>query len=339
MKISSKALLFLACISGSAAFSPNVSTPNHTAKDASADSAMAQYEAARKLASSSKAVASEDKVAKPTYSDVAFLQHIEEQHEAMEKYEAALRAALQSTSQISNPTSASSTQHDMLKEVVTQQESKLSQEQCWDTLTQDIHDIINEKEAKNGKPLNEEAKDEIIATAIAGSVLGTAVGSPLLVGAVLGYAGTQMLKGDDGDKTLQLLGKAKHQILSKAAIQAKAALKFTQEQWKEDQDLSSVTKTILKAIEDKANAVQQDVHDVPTFFVESVKRTVDSEDFRKLPNRTFNAFRDFLGSEEVQAFSRNTAKAIRDGLESEEMKALQKRASMIVQDAIRSDKK
>ncbi|KAG7358962.1 hypothetical protein IV203_015551 [Nitzschia inconspicua] len=340
MKISFKACLFSYCISASIAFSPKVSAPNSDVKDSSFDPAMAQYEAALKAASVSPMSTPDTK---PSYSDVSFLQHLDEQQEAMEKYEAALRAALQSSSIHSPPVneSLSSAQkdQDVMREVLTRQESKLGQGQCWDTLTQEIHDIISDKEAKAGKQLSDDAKDEIIATVIAGSVLGTAVGSPLLVGAFLGYAGSQILKGSsDGDKTLEFLRNAKHQVMSRATAQAKAALAFTQEQWEEDQNLSSLTKKILKAIEENALAVQRDIHDTPTHIVDTVKNAVESEHLHQLPSRSLNAFREFMGSKEVQTMSRNTVQAIRDGLESEEMKALKVRATKMVQDAIRSEK-
>ncbi|KAG7354916.1 hypothetical protein IV203_004272 [Nitzschia inconspicua] len=340
MKISFKACLLSYCISASIAFSPKVSAPNSDVKDSSFfDPAMAQYEAALKAASMSPMSTPDTK---PSYSDVSFLQHLDEQQEAMEKYEAALRAALQSASiqsSVNESISSAQKDQDVMSEVVTPQESKLGQGQCWDTLTQEIHDIISDKEAKAGRPLSDDAKDEIIATVIAGSVLGTAVGSPLLVGAFLGYAGSQILKGSsDGDKTLEFLRNAKHQVMSKATAQAKAALAFTQEQWEEDQNLSSLTKKILRAIEENALAVQRDIHDTPTHIVDTVKNAVESEHLHQLPSRSLNAFREFMGSKEVQTISRNTVQAIRDGLESEEMKALKVRATKMVQDAIRSEK-
>ncbi|KAL3920231.1 MAG: hypothetical protein SGARI_006996, partial [Bacillariaceae sp.] len=168
---------------------------------------MEKYEAALKIAAESvaaKPTTSSD-VPSPSYSDVSLLQHIDEQHEAMEKYEAALKAALAAST--SDASSAVDVNQD-------------SQKTSWGSLTEEIHDIIKDKEAKEGKTMSKEEKDEVIATAIAGSVLGTAVGSPLLIGAVLGFTGTQLLQGQEGSKHLKALGTVSHQILSQAASQA-----------------------------------------------------------------------------------------------------------------------
>lgn len=347
MKLSSatlKAWLFGAALFTASAFSPNA---NNHGFDSSMDAAMAQYEAALKTASECTAQDNNSrnapKVSPPSYSDVSLLQQIDEQHEAMEKYEAALKVAFTSTSSspsVSAPISTvtnnmpTDVQSDALTTVVNKQQTKLNQGQCWDSLTQEIEEIINDKETESGKPLCEDAKDEIIATAIAGSVLGTAVGSPLLIGAALGYAGTQILQGENGNKNLKFLGTASQQIMSQAATQANAALAFTKEQWEEEQDLSSVSKKILKAIEANAQSVHDDILAAPSHLVQNLKSTVESEDFKQLPNRTFKAFQKFLGSDEVKTVSKNALQAIRDGLQSDEMKAMQNRASRVVKDTL-----
>jgi hypothetical protein len=338
MKIASKALLMVAFLSPGNSFSPHMSAPSNHGKESSFDTAMTHYEAALKNAITSTTEPIQHSTL--SYPDVSLAQHIVEQQEAMEKYEEALRAALQSSAiaSFSASTNEARTQQGLIKNALTQQESKLDKGQCWETLTQEIHSIINDKEKKANKPLTEEAKDEIIATAIAGSVLGTAVGSPLLVGVVWGYVGTQLLKGEEGDKTLAFWENAKHQFISEASAQAKAVLAFTQEQRKEEHDLSSVQKKILKVMEENAHAVQRDVQEAPTKFAKHVQQVLVHQDFRHLPYRTFNAFHGFLRSEEVKVVSKNALQAIRDGLESEEMKALQNRASKVVHDAIRSSK-
>ncbi|KAL3918021.1 MAG: hypothetical protein SGILL_004442 [Bacillariaceae sp.] len=322
---------------------------NNNGFDSSMDGAMSQYEAALKTASKCTTGNNENlpKVSPPTYSDVTLLQQIDEQHEAMEKYEAALKAAFLSTAAApgcSHPVTtvtnnmSPDAQSDTLKTIVNEQQTKLNEGQCWDSLTQEIEGIISDKETASGKPLSEDVKDEIIATAIAGSVLGTAVGSPLLIGAALGYAGTQILQGENGNQNLKFLGTASQELMSQAAEQANAALTFTKEQWEEEQDLSAVSKKILKEIEANAQSVHEDIQAAPSHLVENLKTTVESEDFKQLPNRTFKAFRNFLGSDEVKTVSKNAMQALRDGLESEELKALQSRASQVVKDTIGGSK-
>jgi hypothetical protein len=211
-------------------------------------------------------------------------------------------------------------------------------ENDWTSVSEMIHSKISAAEAKEGTPLTEEAKDEIIATALAGSVLGTAVGSPLLIGAALGYAGSQLLQGEKGEKTRQMLGKASKDLLE----QAQAAVAFTQEQLEEEKDLSKVSKKILLAIQAKASDVQNDFKSSPSDMVErlkdNLKKTVESEDFKSLPNRSFQAVRAFVESEEVKKASSSVVQAIKDGLESEEMKALQSRASQAINDSMQSKK-
>jgi hypothetical protein len=199
------------------------------------------------------------------------------------------------------------------------------------SLISSVQSKIDFVEQKQG-PLSDEAKDELIATALAGSVLGTAVGSPLLVGAALGYAGSQLLQGEKGEKTREILGNASKEMLA----QANAALAFTKEQLEQEEDLSAASKKILLAIQEKAKKVENDFKNSPQEAMErlkvNLKKTVESEEFKTLPNRTFNAFRAFLESDEVKQASATAMKAIQDGLESEEMKALQSRASQAMKD-------
>lgn len=339
-KVSKKAWLLLLCISASSAFSPRVSPPNSDARDSNVDSAMAQYEAALKSMSNSIAYKEVDTYG-PSHRDPIFLQHMNDQYEAMEKYEAALKAALQSTtSESMMRAAAASVQRtsNTSKATFNQQESQGNPPQSWHTLTQEIHVIISEKESMANNPLTGEEIEEIVATAITGSVLGAAIGSPLLVGAVLGYTGTQILKGEKGSKTFEVLGKAKHDFVTKFATQVQAAATFTREQWKEDQDLSRVTKKILKAMEENVHTVPRDFHEAPTQLVENVKRSVDSDGFQHLRSRTLNALRDFMGSKEFQKLSNIAVQVIQKGMESQEMKAFQTRASNIVKDTTQHQK-
>lgn len=185
----------------------------------------------------------------------------------------------------------------------------------------------------DSEPLSEEAKDDIIATAVAGSVVGTVVGSPLLIGAALGYAGSQMLTGERGEKARGAIGKASKDLLH----QANAALAFTQEQLENEKDLSSASKKILLAIQDRAQEVKNEFSSekVMESLQTNFQKTVESEEFKMLPNRTFQAVRNFIESDEVKKASSGAMHAIQAGLESDEMKALKSRASQAVQDTIR----
>lgn len=207
---------------------------------------------------------------------------------------------------------------------------------AWSSLTQMIHSKIEEQ---GGDSLTDEAKDDIIATAVAGSVLGTVVGSPLVVGAALGYAGSQMLQGEKGDKAREILGQASKEMMN----QANSAIVFTKKELENEKDLSKVSAKILLAIQDKASEVQTDFKASPTLMAEKLKEsvlhTVESQDFKTLPKRSFSAFKAFLESDEVKNVSSGAIKALKDGLESEEMKALQNRASKAVKDTIDSSKK
>lgn len=206
-------------------------------------------------------------------------------------------------------------------------------EDVWSSLTQIIHTKIEES---GGDSLSEEAKDELIATAVAGSVVGTVVGSPMIVGAALGYAGSQMLQGENGEKTRKVIGQASKDVMT----QANAAIDFTKKELENEKDLSKVSKKILLAIQDKAEEMQKDLQEsaAPQKLAEELKenvlKTMNSDEFKSLPQRSMNAFVAFMKSEDVQKMKANAMQAIKDALESEEMKALQSRAPKAVQDGI-----
>ncbi|KAG7358961.1 hypothetical protein IV203_015550 [Nitzschia inconspicua] len=216
--------------------------------------------------------------------------------------------------------------------------TSLDTNEDWNSLTQMIKSKIGAAEDKEGKPLSDEAKDEIIATALAGSALGTIVGSPLIIGAALGYAGTQMLSENQREQAQKVLGKASKNILE----QANAAVAFSKEQLENEKDLSAASKKILLAIQEKASQVQNDIKSSPQEFMANIKgnvvKTVESEEFKSLPKNAFNAVRAFLESDEVKRATNSAMKAVKDGLESEEMKALQSRASQAMKDTLDSKK-
>eukprot|EP00529_Nitzschia_sp_RCC80_P028597 CAMPEP_0113453868 /NCGR_PEP_ID=MMETSP0014_2-20120614/7574_1 /TAXON_ID=2857 /ORGANISM="Nitzschia sp." /LENGTH=271 /DNA_ID=CAMNT_0000345265 /DNA_START=138 /DNA_END=953 /DNA_ORIENTATION=+ /assembly_acc=CAM_ASM_000159 len=200
-------------------------------------------------------------------------------------------------------------------------------------LTKMMYQKIDEVQIEKGQePLTEEAKDEIVATALAGSVVGTAVGSPLLVGAALGYAGSQFLQGEQAENARHAIGKASKDLLA----QANAAATFTAKQLEEEKDLSAASKKILLAIQDRANEVQQEFSSEKLMdeLQTQVKKTVESEEFKQLPKNAFDAVKNFMSSDEVKQASNSALQAIKHGLESDEMKALQSRASQTLADTI-----
>jgi hypothetical protein len=209
----------------------------------------------------------------------------------------------------------------------------------WNSLTQMIKSKIGAAENKEGEPLSDEAKDEIIATALAGSALGTIFGSPLLVGAALGYAGSQMLSEDQREQAQKILGTASKSVLE----QANAAVAFTKEQLENEKDLSSASKKILIAIQEKATQIQHDIKSSPKDLMANWKgnvvKTLESEEFKALPQNAFRAVRAFLESDEVKQAANSAMKAVKEGLESDEMKALQSRASQAMKDTLESKKR
>jgi hypothetical protein len=205
-------------------------------------------------------------------------------------------------------------------------------EDLWGSLTQMIQSKIDEQ---GGDSLSEEAKDEMIATAVAGSVVGTVVGSPLVVGAALGYAGSQMLQGEKGEEARKAIGQASKEMMN----QANAAIDFTKKELENEKDLSKVSAKILMAIQDKAGEIQQDFQEqaspqkmaeklpglVAEKLKENVMQTVESEEFKSLPKKSFNAFMAFMESDEVKKIK---------SAAGEEVKSLQSRASKAVQEGI-----
>ena len=205
-------------------------------------------------------------------------------------------------------------------------------EDVWASLTQMIQAKIDEQ----GADLTEEQKEEMIATAVAGSVVGTVVGSPLVVGAALGYAGSQMLQGENGEQAKKAIGNASKEMMT----QASAAIDFTKKELENEKDLSKVSAKILMAVQDKATEFQKEmkVEKVPALMAERLKdeimHTLDSEEFKSAPSRSFKAFMEFVQSDEVQQMKAQAAKSLKKGLESDEFKALQSSATSAVQKGI-----
>ena len=207
-------------------------------------------------------------------------------------------------------------------------------EDIWSSVTQMIHSKIEEQ---GGDSLSEEATDEIIATAVAG-VVGTVVGSPLMVGAALGYAGSQMLQGEKGEKAREAIGQASKEVMS----QANSAIDFTKKELENEKDLSKVSAKVLLAIQDKAGEMQKDFEAAPSKMVEQIPGLLASKMKENIlssvgsiePKQSFNKFMAFMESEEVQKMKSGAVKALKDGLESDELKALQSKAQKAVHDGI-----
>jgi hypothetical protein len=232
---------------------------------------MAQYEAALKSAMSAATSTTTTTTTTATtmametpkqdllYNDATFLRQLDQQKEAMEQYEAALRA-------FSNPAET----------------------------TNDAHASFNH------------------------------------------VMEAEQMKAENVEKTREFLQAVSRDIMSKAKTQATIALAYTKQQLQDEQDLSDVSKNIMKQMEAKASQVQHDIQYAPYEVLSTIQKTVESDDFKTLPNRTIKAFQEFFGSEEVKVVSKKTIEAIKDGLESDEMKALKEKASRIVKETLQS---
>lgn len=255
------------------------------------------------------------------------LNHVQEQEEAIDQYETALKAALEAASRVEEtetPAAAEAAEPSSI---------------LWESISDDISFQIEEAESKIGGTLSAAAKGEIVGNVLAGSaVLGTAaINSPILMGAALAYASTHILGGKRGEDLARV---------SKDAL--RNALSFTQTQLEEEQgDISKASVRIMQHIQheaqdrakkvqrvaqDQAHHVSREISDAPTQLVEEGKRIVTSDEFKQMPNRTFKAVQAFLGSDEVKRAKESVVKSIKDGLESEELKAVKARATRSLKD-------
>jgi hypothetical protein len=213
----------------------------------------------------------------------------------------------------------------------------------WDVApTQEIHTVYVAPEGgdEKGKRVKADGKEDMITTtAIAGSALGTVVGSPLLVGPALGYAGNHLPQGEQVETTKEVLKRVGNDLLEHAKVQSTAALAYTQAlRGQEPHDFSKVSQRILLTLQEGADQAQDDIQTAPVQLVGSLKiRSISSEDLKSMPGRSLKALRSFLVSEEVHKARSSAVKAIRDGLESDEMRALRNRAAQVVRDTLQSN--
>jgi hypothetical protein len=170
--------------------------------------------------------------------------------------------------------------------------------------------------------------NQLMATAVVGSAIGVVAGSPIMLGAALGVAGTQLLEGEKGEQTRKMLADASHNI----AQQMQEVAAYAQTQIENEEDLSKVPEKMLLAFQDKIQEDLKEAQHAPQNLINAVKGTLESEDLKAAPGRAFNAFKTFMNSDEVKSAQKKAMKAIQDGLESEEMQALKTRASLALEE-------
>jgi hypothetical protein len=203
------------------------------------------------------------------------------------------------------------------------------------------------------------AQDQLTNTAIAGA-LGVVMGNPLVLGAALGYAGSQMLEGENYEKTVEAMEnlrkgitKSVHETISLAhetlekdgdlsklpnkmiqgMLLAKATEEFGQLKTKPKELLSSWKSELEQRLKHGRSEMEQ-LKDAPTHALENVKHALESGELKEAPGRAFNAFSAFLNSDEVKQVQKRALEAMKNSLESEEMKALQSRASKALNESL-----
>jgi hypothetical protein len=276
-------------------------------------------------------------------SNTALLEQVQEQEQAIDQYETALKAALESSGAATTAPSTivfgEEAQEEQDPAPLVAAATSSYEQLDWSSISKDISSRIEQAESKLGGELDPAKKGEIVGTVLAGSaVLGTAaINSPLLMGAALGYAGTHVLGGKRGEALAEY---------SKDAL--RNAVTFTQSQLHEEKgDISKASARIVEhlqneamrkakdmghAAEMQAHQMSKDLSTAPAHLVEEGKKIVESDDFQQMPTRTFSAIKTFLGSDEVKRARESVVKSIKDGLESEELKAVKDRATRSLQD-------
>lgn len=180
-------------------------------------------------------------------------------------------------------------------------------------------------------------KNQKVATAVAGSALGVLAGSPLVLGAALGLAGSQWLDdSEEGLKNRETLEKAGIQVTD----QLKSAIEFAQAEIEKEEDPSKIPEKMVLALQNRASDLQSQANEAPALVATAVKEKLESEQFKaelkQAPARAFGAVKEFLQSEEVKAASGSVFKALKETMDSEEVKALQARASQAVKESLKT---
>eukprot|EP00536_Pseudo-nitzschia_multiseries_P011250 jgi/Psemu1/28317/gm1.28317_g len=349
--------------------------------DQNADVAMSQYEAALKAAfeqASASALQGQQQqqqqaapeaatespavTAAPAFStatSTSFHQHAEEQDHAVDQYEAALQAALGSSSRVEETVAAAlySEADNGIAQAQEQQQQQQQQQQQpnWEIISESISAQIEKAESKVGAPLSAAAKGEIVGTVLAGSaVLGTAaINSPLLMGAALGYGATHVLNGKRGEELRRV---------SKDAI--RSALTFTQTQLEEERgDISKASARIMKHIQheaqNKANQVSRDLSNAPAHLVEEGKKMVTArimdhiqheaqtkameaqkvaqERAQQVSSHVFEEGKKIVNSDDFKQAPNRTFKAVTAFLGSDEVKRAKDSVVKSIQDGLESE--
>jgi uncharacterized membrane protein YeaQ/YmgE (transglycosylase-associated protein family) len=177
-------------------------------------------------------------------------------------------------------------------------------------------------------------QDEMVAAAVGSAALGVVVGSPLVIGAALGYAGSKLLEGESGKQTKEILG----MVGKTVSTQLQGAYHFAHEQLENEKDLSKVSEKVLKALQAKADNLSHEIQESPQQMARAFKEALESEDLKESPGRAMKAFRGFLNSDEVKSAQARALEAFKQGMQSEEMKALQSRASQALKETVETKK-
>ena len=180
-------------------------------------------------------------------------------------------------------------------------------------------------------------QEDLLAAAFATTAASVVVGSPLVIGAALGVAGSKLLEGENGEQTKQVLGAVGKGLTAKV----KDAVAFAKETIdEEDGDISKVPDKMLNILKAKATTITEDVKEKvnPQEMAKQLKEALESDDVKEAPGRAVNAFQSFLASNEVKSVQAKALKALKDGMASDEMKALQNRASEALKETIKSTK-
>jgi hypothetical protein len=222
--------------------------------------------------------------------------------------------------------------------------------------------------AINQESSPENEKSDMTSTAVAGAALGVVAHSPLLIGAALGFVGSQLMEGENAEKALEAIEEMKQGLeksfhgtitlahetieqegdLSKlpskvvqAMIREKATGDFDGLKEESGKAFNSISAFLssdqLKQAQEQAMQAIQD-KDLKDRALDNVKHMFESGELKEAPGQVFNAFTSFLNSDQVKQAREQAMKAMKDGLESDEMKALQSKASKALEEATETKK-
>lgn len=194
-----------------------------------------------------------------------------------------------------------------------------------------------DKKAPQSLVLPKDGDKKMVATAVAGSALGVVAGSPLLLGAALGLAGSKLLDdSEEGLKNRKMLEELGSQITHK--VQNAVEYGKTELLDEEDVDLSKLTQKLMTLVQSKSKNWQEDAKKAPSTLSLALKEKFESEEFqaelKMAPGRAFSAFKGFMESEEVKSASGSVWNALKTTMQSDEVKALKSRASQAVKETL-----